>query len=126
MQTERGLAGTLYSGDDLDELAALLAQNPSEDEDDGPGMGGRFEKAIFELTAPSVEPEPGAMYRLGKVILCVLDPAREWEAATQHLKPGMLWVPYPGALIPYLEELQEKGAVLMQPDRWIAGHLLDR
>jgi hypothetical protein len=49
-----------------------------------------------------------------------------WPVWAPYLKRGMLFVPYPGPFVPYGRKAVECGLVMVQPDSYAAGHLLDR
>lgn len=58
-------------------------------------------------------------------LLCV-SVFEDWPAWKPLLKKGYLFVPYPGPFVPFGRKAQEVGLVMIQPDAYVAGHLLDR
>lgn len=50
----------------------------------------------------------------------------DWPAWVPLLKRGCLFVPYPGPFVPFGHRAADFTLVMVQPDAYAAGHLLDR
>lgn len=50
----------------------------------------------------------------------------DWPEWRRFLKKGCLFVPWPGPFIPFGDRAAEFALVMVQPDSYIAGHILDR
>jgi hypothetical protein len=74
----------------------------------------------------------GDKWKLGRHILICEDVIRGWrewvELLGDHAKLGgeILLVPYPGPFVPMSALAKQVRLVLIQPDGYIAGHILDR
>jgi hypothetical protein len=49
-----------------------------------------------------------------------------WPVWKPLLKKGSLFVPYPGPFVPFGHKAADHALVMVQPDAYVAGHLLDR
>lgn len=50
----------------------------------------------------------------------------DWEAWKPLLEPGAIFCPYPGAFTPFGRKADKHVLVMVQPDAYVAGHILDR
>jgi hypothetical protein len=120
--TPKGLAGTAFDGDDLDELIAGLAGDGSGDR---PDRGDLLALAGVTLGEPRHQPETGQTWILGAHVLVVADVYTGWPLWTPHLAGDAIFLPYPTPLLPHSEDLPGP-LVLVQPETYLAGHLLDK
>lgn len=77
------------------------------------------------IAEPSILPDTGTTWQLGKHVLVVADVMKDWPMWSQHLTNGVLFVPYPGPFVA-LAATEDKPLVLVQPIKYIAGHILDK
>lgn len=70
--------------------------------------------------------ETGDVWKLGDHFLVCVGLYEGWTTYMPLLKPGMLFVPYPTPSLPLTERATLNQLVLVQPDRWLAGHVLDK
>lgn len=112
-------------GFDGDELAALL-----DGEGDGssePGAGTLLELVNITIADPSITLAPGDHYVLAERhhLLCasVIEDHALWAPL---LTADALFCPYPGPFVPFGTKADSHRLVMVQPDPYIAGHLLDR
>jgi hypothetical protein len=107
-----------------DELADLLATPGA---DDGEDQGRLLNLMDITIAEPRNKPERGDHYLLGgrhHLVCCgVIEDHAQWSPL---LGPGTLFAPFPGPFVPFAEKAAEAVFVMVQPDRYIAGHLLDR
>lgn len=79
------------------------------------------------IPEPRHKVEPGDRWVLGELhyLLCVgvIDQHDEWAPL---LDAGSLFAPYPGPFVPFGTRATKQRIVMVQPDPWIAGHILDR
>lgn len=112
------------TGLDDDELADL-----HEDGDGGSGENGALLELLdVAIDEPKHTVEPGQVWHVGRHVLLCADVMQGWREWTSHLEGDAVFVPYPG---PYmaLSNLAEDAStrlVMVQPDPYIAGHLLDQ
>jgi hypothetical protein len=123
--SEEGLLGTGWDGDDLD----LLLQDL-----DMPGLG---EDAINEtrtlegledvsIAEPDFIPEKGSTWLLGPHVLVVADVMTEWSLWYEHLANDRIFVPYPAPYVAITAAMQGQSLVMVQADRYLAGHVLSK
>lgn len=126
--------------DDLDRLLASIAADAIEssepggigdilagdagDEDDEELAGSMLGILDVSIEDPAIKPERGSTWRLGGNVLHVGDVIAGWDQWVPLLEPDMLLVPYPGPFIAIGLAKSGKRAVLVQPDTYLAGHVL--
>lgn len=62
----------------------------------------------------------------GRHVLVCADVINGWDAWAKHLIGDALFIPYPGPLVALTTAANERSLVLVQPDPYVAGHILDR
>jgi hypothetical protein len=84
--------------------------------------------ALVDVTIgePRHQVAGGDVWRVGPHILICADVMAGWPVWADYLQEGTLFVPYPGPFVPLSLRADETALVLVQPDPYIAGHLLDR
>lgn len=139
---EDGLAELMYelnqagsdmrlTGYDADMIKKLL-QSVAPDESDpagGPGTAtptGRM-LAIADVTMqePSHAVERGEVYRVGPHVLVCAGVYDGWHLWSELLAEGVLFVPYPSPAAPLSSRANHHRLLLVQPDTFVCGHLLD-
>ena len=111
---------------DLPEIEQYL---PSEFDGNEPSAGTAdlLERMAITIAEPRHEVAPGDRYMLGErhFLLCV-SPIDEWADWVPLLEGDALFCPYPGPFVPFGAKAAKHRLVMVQPDIYIAGHLLDR
>lgn len=141
------LEGTGYDPYDLDNLADRLAggdyegdlggdsddEDPEDDTDDEPGgrvhaedTGALLSIADVSIGEPVAQPKHGETYRLGRHILVMAKLLDEHHLWAHHLEDGVRFVPYPEPYITTTNLAQENDLLLVQPNKYLAGHLIDK
>jgi len=120
-QFDLGLTG--FSGDALD---AALRATDTENPDDA-DRGKLLELVNITINDPQHVVERGDHYMLGgrHHMLCV-GVIAQWSLWKPLLTDGALFCPYPGVFVPFGSKAQTHALVMVQPDAYIAGHMLDR
>jgi hypothetical protein len=75
---------------------------------------------------PSYKPDLGEVWQLGRHILVVADVVAGWPLWKPHLTGDALFLPYPGMYVPLALQALTHPLVLVQPDPFLAGHILDK
>lgn len=119
------LESTGYDGDDLDTLLRDLEgyDDSNKDVSDGSLL------SLLDITIdePSHLVERGDIWMLGQHILICCDVISEWHIWQPYLKGDTaLFCPYPGVFVPLSKKADEFILVMVQPDTYISGHILDR
>lgn len=135
-----GLTGTGFEHDDLAQLEALL-----NEEDGEPGEGSEHDDAhpdgevstrapttgemllIVDVTTadPTTKPAHGSVWSLGHHLLVVARLGDEHQLWSEYL-PDRLLAPYPDPYITTTTTAQERPLLLVQPNEFMAGHLIDK
>ncbi len=135
---------TGYNADDLDDLIKNVTDwgDSGSDEHDDAGEAGegdedeeekaRSDGSLLALADVSVD-EPrhqvhrGEVWDVGPHVLFVLDPFTEWATYMPELQDEddlLVWYPMPYA--PLVERASTRKFVMVQPDLYFAGHILDK
>lgn len=67
----------------------------------------------------------GEVYAVGPHILIVVDVFTDWPIWIKYLKPGSIFAPFPGPFVALAEQSHDAYLIMVQPDPYIAGHILD-
>lgn len=117
------------AGFEAADLAMVDASAPDDGDTIGqpPSAGDLLALVNITIDEPRHTVEPGGHFILGgrHHLLCcaVMD---EWEQWAPLLKPGAIFAPYPGVFVVYGRKAEKHPLVLVQPDPYICGHILDR
>lgn len=120
-----GLEGTGYADSDLEELLAGLVDDDDEDEDDG-DAGEAVELWGAVVGDPDLLPKEGSVWTLCRHHLCVVPLASGHGVYGPLLEPDSLLFPYPSLLAPWLDRVQDRHVVMVQPHPYLAGWLLTK
>jgi hypothetical protein len=141
---EGDLAGTGYTEGELEALMAALA--PSTDPYDTGSTGDLLSIQDVSLGEPNHQTHRGDVWQLGPVehsllatedkkdatsvagphVLVVTTVAKGWPMFVPHLEPDVLLLPYPGPYMAVTKLGMSYRCVFVQPDLYLAGHLLDK
>lgn len=116
-------------GDDEHEMDELDAEEEAAAEDGATRDPERSELlALAGVTVgePRHQVQPGQVWRLGEHHLVVADLFTGWAAWSGLLQDDDVFLPYPTALAPWSRKLKERRLVMVQPEPYLAGHLLDK
>ncbi|WP_371517659.1 hypothetical protein [Kitasatospora sp. NBC_01300] len=138
-QVDPGLfAATGFDHDQLDALLADLGPDasggdsgPEEDSDDTEPeqvtRGDLLALAGVTVGEPEHQVETGQVWELGDHhLLVVAEVFDGWPAWSPLLVEGSLFLPYPTLLSPFADRAVGRRLVMVQPERYLAGHLLDK
>lgn len=92
----------------------------------GADRGKLLDLAELGLGMPKHETHHRDVWRVGRHILVVANPHKEWDQFVDHLEPGMILAPYPDIWLPTSELAKKSSMVLVQPNLYLAGHTLDK
>lgn len=134
-----GFDATL-TGFDLPQLEHLLAHEwptPTDEapppdvvndggDDDTPSKGSLLKLIDVSVREPSYQPQKGQTWKVGRHILCVVPVMDGWPQWVPHLRGDVVFCPYPGPFVPLGLKAATTTLIMVQPNTYIAGHLLDR
>lgn len=119
-----GLAG--FEPDDLDTLLGLGGDGEGEgDEEDE--KGSLLARTDITIAEPRHQLEAGDHYLLsGRHHLIVASVMNDWHLYAPLMTEGAVFCPYPGVFVPFGKKARDVPLLMVQPDPYIAGHILDR
>lgn len=88
--------------------------------------GTKLALADVSIGDPKTEVASGDVWTLGPHVMVCAGVYEEWDKWLPFLEPGSLFVPYPTPTLPLTERALSSKLVLVQPDTWLAGHLIDK
>lgn len=111
---------------DSDDITAII-NAANEDAPAAPSDGSLLELTNVTLAAPRHEVETGEVWTVGGHTLICIDVMRGWALWSTHLEGDTtLFVPYPGPFAPLTIRSEHHRMIMVQPDPYICGHILDR
>lgn len=132
------LVGTGYDDDDLAEILEAAGDELLDEDGEGAGDGGEDVEdaprgtgeslALWGATVgePDVVPETGTVWRMGHHVLVVCDVNRDHGLYVPHLTDEHMLYPYPSLLAPYVQTLEDRPAVFVQPSKYLAGWFITK
>lgn len=89
--------------------------------------GNLLELLDITIADPRHEVAAGDLWALERHLLFCVDVFRDWGAWTPYLvSPDHLFLPFAGPLVALSDATHEHRLIMVQPDTYIAGHILDR
>ncbi|ROR42934.1 hypothetical protein [Kitasatospora cineracea] len=127
-------AATGFDQQQLDALLADLAPatgssgpDQPQDQDAGPtNRGDLLALAGVTVGEPEHQVETGQVWELGEHRLVIGEVFDGWPLWAPLLTDGSLFLPYPTPLAPFADRALRHRLVMVQPERYLAGHLLDK
>lgn len=127
-------AGQLPVSVDTDDIESILADagvtsnDSSRDAqlDEGESRGSLLELAQIARAEPRHKPLRGQVWHLGDHLLIIADVYTDWALWAPHLTTDRdVFLPYPGPFVCFSELSLERRLVMVQPDYYVAGHMID-
>lgn len=113
------------------EAAGLTGDPESWGENGDPGSN-KSDGSLLALTEITIDDphhkvEPGEVWRLGDHVLVCADVLTGWDEWAGFLVgEDVLFIPYAGPFVPLSLKAKKHQFVMVQPDKYIAGHIIDR
>ena len=116
---------------ELDALMEAIERDSTTFDDDGDDAppSQRTGLAVLDVSVddPKHEVVFGQVWQVGQHVLCVVSVMRDHATWGKHLDEGCMFVPYPSPFMPVAATVpQGVRLVLVQPEPYLAGHLLDK
>ena len=132
----KALLSTVSSDDDA--VGALLRTLANDrwvplilDELPGPPVedvsGTLLQLLDITIAEPRHKVSRGELYRLGSIhVLACASVIKDWALWAEYLTGDVWFCPHPNPMVPLSEEALTRPMLLVQPDPYTAGHILDR
>jgi hypothetical protein len=120
-------AATGYTTGDIDVVLESLHNGSKEEA--ALAQEGRGELLSLLNVAygePKTEVMTGDVYTLKNHILVIADVMKDWNKFVPYLKEGLILLPYPGPYIALSARLDLMPTVMVQPNVYLAGHMIDK
>ena len=79
------------------------------------------------IAEPRHKVSRGELYRLGSIhVLACASVIKDWALWAEYLAGDVWFCPHPNPMVPLSEEALTRPMLLVQPDPYTAGHILDR
>jgi hypothetical protein len=120
------LASVQVNGEALQAMLADLAP-VAPPEEEPKNVADYLEAMKVSLGDPEHRTETGEVWRVGEAhYLAVVSVYDGWPTYAPLLEGDRLLIPYPTPVIPLTQRARNNELVMVQPDTWLAGHLLDK
>lgn len=113
----------------LMELAAKMRDEAGlpSGEDSAPADGSLLALVDVTIGEPRHQVADGDIWQVGPHVLIAVGVFTDWPIWTPFLDgPDCLFAPYPGPFIPLTLKAEDARLVMVQPDTYVAGHILDQ
>ena len=91
------------------------------------GSGTLLQLLDITIAEPRHQVSRGELYRLGGIhVLACASVIKDWALWAEYLTGDVWFCPHPNPLVPLSEEAVTRPMLLVQPDPYTAGHILDR
>ncbi len=104
----------------------IEANEAFEGEQDQEEAGSLLPLLDISIAEPRHQVSPGDVWSAGRHVLVCVHVFRDWRLWKTFLKDDALFLPFPGPMVPLSRSADKYPLVMVQPDTYIAGHLLDR
>ncbi len=119
-----GIDEAWWSNDELMDLQAAVSDLQTEE---GPSDASLLKKLKVTLEEPATVVQSGQVFRLdNRHILVVADVVKDHQVWGGYLTICDLFCPYPGVFTPLTKAAASNRLLMVQPDAFLAGHLVDR
>lgn len=107
----------------LNEIFGLPDDEPGEtDKSDGSKL------SLLDITIedPRHHVESGEVWQLGEHVLICANVLTQWALYIDYLVDDVIFAPYPGPFVPLSKVSEMRRIIMVQPDPYICGHIIDR
>lgn len=123
------LVGTGWTEDDIELLASAIEPVQGEGEYGEPTdpNATRTLEGLEDVSIddPDFIPEMNTIWKMGDHLLIVTDMLKGWSLWTHLLEEDDLLIPYPGPYVALVAKPHTR-LVMVQPDKYLAGHVLQK
>tara|TARA_B100000459_G_scaffold52626_2_gene28154 strand:- start:9325 stop:10146 length:822 start_codon:yes stop_codon:yes gene_type:complete len=118
----------LDGGELEDEFQGFDNDPTTEEEDEKEKSDGSLLSLVnIAIDEPKHQVETGDIWKVGPHLLFIGSVIKEWSVWNKYLNDeNCLFCPYPGPFVPLGKKADDNILIMVQPDKYVAGHLLDR
>lgn len=109
-----------------DEVIELFNPPPVDIEDVEVSDGTMLGLLDVVIQEPRHQVNKGDVWCLGAHVLLCVEVMTDWPSWVPELEAGSVFAPYPGPYAAISEKAYRDRLVMVQPDKYVAGHILDR
>lgn len=119
---------TGYTNSDIHTILTALESNGTVTEEpvNDAARGELLSLLNVAYGEPKTEVFTGDVYTLKHHYLIIADVMTDWKKYISYLKDGLILLPYPGPYIALSARLDLKPTVMVQPNVYLAGHIIDK
>jgi hypothetical protein len=111
----------------LDDVEQTNQTNQNQASDEPKSDGSLLALLNVAIAEPEHQVNKGEVWRLGdRHVLIIAEVLTEWQQWRDYLKDDVIFAPYPGPFVPLTIKAEGRSLVMVQPDSYIAGHILDQ
>lgn len=110
-------------GFDDEELADLVGEDEGQEHS---SEGKDLALVNLNIADPKNKVQVGDVWAVGHHTLICASVIHGWELWSDFLVDGVSFAPFPGPFVPCSEKAAEHTLLMVQPDAYVAGHILDR
>jgi len=96
------------------------------DTDGGQSRGEVLERLNITMDDPRHVVQEWDVWTVGEHVVICADVMEHWSYWAPYLEDGMLFAPYCGPFVPLARNPLSKPILMVQPDEYIAGHIIDQ
>lgn len=117
-------AATSYSLNDIEQTLSTLELDSEQGNEEN--RGELLSLLSVAYGEPKHQVQIGDIWKLGSHIMVIADVMKDWNKWVNYLEDGLLFVPYPGPYVALTKRLDKQPSVMVQPNVYLAGHILDK
>lgn len=112
---------------DLLDPAGSIDQDDDETPEEETDVRGQLLGLVnVSIDEPKHQTKTGDVWQLGDHVLVVGSVMNDWQVWSKFLKDdSTIFAPYPGPLVPLTSKAKSLSIVMVHPDTYVAGHILD-
>lgn len=107
-------------------LESLDTESSTKEVKDDSARGELLSLLNVAYGEPEYVVQLGEVWEVGHHIMVIADVMKDWKDYIEYLKDNVLFLPYPGPYIAVTTKLEKQKALFVQPNTYLAGHLLDK
>lgn len=112
--------------DDFQKLNEIFGESEEDQEEGEKSDGSQLSLLDITIEDPKHQVERGQVWQMGEHVLVCANVLTEWSTYIDYLVDDVIFAPYPGPFVPLSKVSELRRIIMVQPDPYICGHILDR